>query len=400
MQIPSTYKYNLFFFFLFFSIAAISQNNSKFTIVLDAGHGGKDFGTIHHGFVEKKIALNVTLKVGKLLEKYPDINIVYTRKTDVFIELKERANISNKADADLFVSIHCNGVKSHEPFGTETFVMGLTRNATNLEVAKKENSVITLETDYKLKYAGFDPNNPQSLVGLKILQEENLEQSITLASKIQDNFTNNLNRKNRGVKQAPIWVLDATVMPGILVELGFLSNKAEGEYVNSENGQDELAKAIADGIVKYKKEFYGVYTSTGSVEKSVPEVKEQPKKNNPTVVQVEKSKTIDTTKNTSNPKPSIDKTETVSSNGGVVFKIQIASGGTKIETIPSNFKGLDPISMTADNGMYKYYYGIFSNYDLAKQQLQEAKSKGYNSAFIVAYIDGKKVTVQEALKVN
>ena len=399
MLFLSRYKYNLFFFLVVLSINAFSQTNSKFTIVLDAGHGGKDFGTIHHGFVEKKIALSVTLKVGKLLEKHPDINIVYTRKTDVFIELKERANISNKADADLFVSIHCNGVKSHEPFGTETFVMGLTRNATNLEVAKKENSVITLETDYKVKYAGFDPNNPQSLVGLKILQEENLEQSITLASKIQDNFTNNLNRKNRGVKQAPIWVLDATVMPGVLVELGFLSNKTEGEYVNSEKGQDELAKAIADGIVKYKKEFYGVYNNPGTTVKEEAEEKEEPKKETKTVVQVDKPKTIDSTKNVVKPKTPPAITETVATNG-VVFKIQIAFSGTKLETVPSNFKGLSPISLTEDNGKYKYFYGNYSSYEVAKQQLQEAKSKGYDSAFIVAYVDGKKVTVQEALKVN
>lgn len=399
MQIPSRYKYNLFFFLAFLSINAFSQTSSKFTIVLDAGHGGKDFGTIHHGFVEKKIALSVTLKVGKLLEKHPDITIVYTRKTDVFIELKERANISNKADADLFVSIHCNGVKSYEPFGTETFVMGLTRNATNLEVAKKENSVITLETDYKVKYAGFDPNNPQSLVGLKILQEENLEQSITLASKIQDNFTNNLNRKNRGVKQAPIWVLDATVMPGVLVELGFLSNKVEGDYVNSENGQDELAKAIADGIVKYKKEFYGVYTTPGTTIKTESEEKEEPKKVSKAVVQVEKPRTIDSTKNVIKSETTSNTTETVAMNG-IVFKIQIASGGTKLETVPANFKGLNPISLTEGNGQYKYFYGNFTSYELAKQQLQEVKSKGYESAFIVAYADGKKVTVQEALKVN
>lgn len=399
MQIPSQYKYNLFLFLLFLSINSFSQNNSKFTIVLDAGHGGKDFGTIHHGFVEKKIALSVTLKVGKLLEKYPDINIVYTRKTDVFIELKERANISNKADADLFVSIHCNGVKSNEPFGTETFVMGLTRNATNLEVAKKENSVITLETDYKVKYAGFDPNNPQSLVGLKILQEENMEQSITLASKIQDNFTNTLNRKNRGVKQAPIWVLDATVMPGVLVELGFLSNRTEGAYVNSEEGQDDLAKAIAEGIVKYKKEFYGNFNSSETPDKEeVAVIKEEPKKSK-AVVPIEKPKTIDTTKNVTQPKTTVSTTETAAA-AGAVFKIQIASSGTKLETIPSNFKGLNPISLTEDNGKYKYFYGNFSNYENAKQQLQEAKSKGYDSAFIVAYIDGKKVTLQEALKVN
>lgn len=395
MQITSKYKYNLFFFLLFLSLSAFAQKNTKFTIVLDAGHGGKDFGTIHHGFVEKKIALSVTLKVGKLLEKYPEINIVYTRKTDVFIELKERANISNKANADLFVSIHCNGVKNQEPFGTETFVMGLTRNATNLEVAKKENSVITLETDYKIKYSGFDPNNPQSLAGLKILQEENLEQSITLASKIQDNFTNVLDRKNRGVKQAPIWVLDATVMPGVLVELGFLSNKTEGTYVNSEKGQDELAKAIADGIINYKKEFYGVYNPSGATNKEEVEVKKEPKKETQATIAKEKQKIIDSIKST--------KTETtaVANNAnGVVFKIQIASGSKELETIPSNFKGLSPISINESSGVFRYFYGNFSNYESAKQELQVAKSKGYESAFIVAYIDGKKVTVQEALKVN
>lgn len=376
-------KIKLFSFLLvFISVSSVlAQSNNKFKVVLDAGHGGKDFGTIHHGFVEKKIVLNVTLMIGKLLEKHSDINVVYTRKTDVFIELRERANIANKAEANLFVSIHCNGVKNYEPFGTETFVMGLTRNATNLEVAKKENSVITLEADYKTKYAGFDPNNPSTIIGLKLLQEENLEQSISLASKVQDNFTNKLERKNRGVKQSPIWVLDATVMPGILVELGFVSNKKEGAYLNSEAGQNELAKAIADAILSYKKEYYG---SSGQV------IEEKPEKTSAEIPDVQETPTPKV-----EPKVVENKSQDVK---GVVFKVQISASGTKLELLPKNFKGLDSISMIAENSLYKYYYGETSNYDNAKQNLAEAKSMGYDSAFIVAFKNGKKISIQEALK--
>lgn len=370
-----------FFLIILFASSVFAQSSNKFKVVLDAGHGGKDFGTIHHGFVEKKIALNVTLMVGKILEKYADINVVYTRKTDVFIELRERANIANRAEANLFVSIHCNGVKSYEPFGTETFVMGLTRNATNLEVAKKENSVITLEADYKTKYAGFDPNNPSTIIGLKLLQEENLEQSISLASKVQDNFTNRLERKNRGVKQSPIWVLDATVMPGILVELGFVSNKKEGAYLNSDSGQNELAKAIADAILSYKKEYYGSSTQI---------VDEKPEKTSAEIPDVQ-----DTPKSKDEPKVVEDKSVDAK---GVVFKVQISASGKKIELLPKNFKGLDSTSFIEENGLYKYFYAQTSSYDEAKKNLAEAKSKGYDSAFIVAFKNGKKITIQEALK--
>lgn len=372
----------LFFTIFLFSVFSLSaQSNEKFKVVLDAGHGGKDFGTIHHGFVEKKIALNVTLLVGKILEKESDISVVYTRKTDVFIELKERANIANRAEANLFVSIHCNGVKNYEPFGTETFVMGLTRNATNLEVAKKENSVIMLEADYKTKYAGFDPNKPETIIGLKLLQEENLEQSITLASKVQDNFTNKLERKNRGVKQSPIWVLDATVMPGILVELGFVSNKNEGSYLNSDKGQAELAKAIADAILSYKRDYYGNTAITlndkpvrTSGEKSDSEIKIQ-----------------ELAEESQNTKSVIDEK-------GTVFKVQISASGTKLDLVPKNFKGLNPTSSTVENSLYKYYYSQSANYEEAKNNLAIAKSKGYESSFIVAFKNGKKITIQEALK--
>lgn len=364
-------KIKKFIFIIFLmGITAVSAQE-KLKVVLDAGHGGNDFGAVHHGFVEKNIALDVTLKVGKILEKHKDIELIYTRKTDVFVDLKDRANIANKADANLFVSIHCNGVKNQEPAGTETFVMGLTRNAMNLELAKKENSVILLESDYKMKYAGFDPNDPTSLTGLKIIQEENLELSISLASKIQDNFTKDLKRKDRGVKQAPLWVLDATVMPGVLVELGFLSNKTEGTYVNSEKGKNELAKAIADGILAYNKEYYG---------SSVP-VTEVPEKNNTTEVKTPETKNQETVV-----------------NSGVVFKIQISASGRNLDTVPQNFNGLSPVSVIQEGTLYKYYYGETNHYETAQSYLQEAKAKGYDSAFITAFKNGQRINLQDALK--
>jgi N-acetylmuramoyl-L-alanine amidase len=356
----------------FFSSQIDAQSKSKFKIVLDAGHGGKDYGTVYHGNIEKKIALSTTLKVGELLDKDSEIEIVYSRKTDVFVELKDRANNANKADADLFVSIHCNGVKNFGPYGTETFVMGLTRSTTNLDVAKSENSVILLEKDYKEKYNGFDPNKPETLIGLKILQEEYLNQSIDLAAKVQENFTSTLNRKDRGVKQAPLWVLDASYMPSVLIEIGFISNVEEGNFLNSDEGQDKVAKAIADAIFSYKKEYFNPSSSSNIVV--------EPKK--------------EEVKSTKEEKPVV---KTVS-NKGIVFKVQISASGTKLETTPSNFKGLNSISVEQSGKLYKYFYGSENSYNEAKLRLDEAKEKGYKSAFLVAYKDGVKISLSEAIK--
>ena len=253
----TNFKIALFCLVLITSFNGFAQANTKFKVVLDPGHGGKDFGANYYGFVEKNIALKVALKVGKNLERYDDIEVIYTRSTDVFIELMERARIANRANANLFLSIHCNAVAKSDAHGTETFVMGLTKNASNLEVAKKENAVITLESDYKIKYAGYNPNSPESVIGITLLQEEYLDQSITLSTKIQNEFTNTLERKNRGVKQGPFLVLNQTAMPSILTELGFVSYKPEGEYLNSDRGQEELAKALTTAILNYKKEYFG-----------------------------------------------------------------------------------------------------------------------------------------------
>lgn len=368
--------------FIAFAGASFAQGSSKFRVVLDAGHGGKDYGAIYHGFIEKNIALNVALKVGKILEKDAGTEVIYTRKTDVFIELTERPNIANRADANIFVSIHCNGEAKKTAYGTETFVMGNTKNASNLEVAKKENSVIILEKDYKVKYAGFDPNAPETLIGFVVQQEDYINKSIDLASKVQNNFTNSLKRKSRGVKQGPFWVLHKTAMPSVLIELGFLSYKPEGEYLNSEEGQDALAEQIANAILEYKKELPGGFEHKTAV--PVVDDKPEPVVNKP---KTEPKK----------PEPKVEEPVKAATKG-VVFKVQISASGTDLETTPQNFKGLNNISKDNSSSLIKYYYGSTSDYNESKQLLEEAKAKGFTSAFVVAFKDGKKISVQEALK--
>jgi N-acetylmuramoyl-L-alanine amidase len=359
---------------LFLLFAGVSNaQGKKFKVVIDAGHGGHDSGTKHNSYAEKKIVLNTALKIGKILEQEPGIAVVYTRKTDVFVELRERANIANRADADLFVSIHCNGVNNGAPQGAETFVMGLTRSAVNMEVARKENSVITLEKDYKLKYKGFDPNSQETSIGIALAQEQFLKQSITLASKIQDGFSKGLKRYSRGVKQIPLWVLDATAMPGVLIELGFVSNAKEGKYLNSAAGQEAMAKSIAKSIIGYKNQYY-VHGTT--IEKS-------------TVAEKKSGTKTATAKAT----PS-----KATSKKGVTFKVQIASSTNNIAAKPANFKGLTLITKEKNGKMVQYYYGNTSNYNTALQLLSKAKAKGYKSAFIAAFKGEKKITVKEALK--
>lgn len=339
------------------------SKNDKFIVVLDAGHGGKDPGNSYHGFVEKEIALKTTLLVGELLEKEKGFEVIYTRKSDTFIELSNRPKVANKAKADLFVSIHCNSVSNHGPEGTETFVMGLDRSDMNLEVAKKENSVILLEDDYKQTYKGFDPKKPESMIGRVIAQEENLYNSINLASSIQDNFTLNLNRKSRGVKQQPLWVLDAAVMPGVLIELGFLSNKAEGEFLNSSEGQNKMAKQIAQAIIKYKKEYFN---ETFLEEK-------------PLVTEKSKNQNIEQV---------VSIAENSANNQGL-YRVQLFATSKKRNVNSSDFKGLKNISFTFENNLYKYYYGNTSNADEVKKMCQEAKDSGFSDAFIVTFAEGK-----------
>jgi len=376
-QIKNDLKVLIIIVLFFNTLLSFSQSKPKFKVVLDAGHGGKDYGNVHHGFVEKKIALAVTLKVGEYLSKDSDFDFFYSRRTDVFVELKDRAIRANKEDANLFVSIHCNAAKNYSAFGTETFVMGLSRSATNLDVAKNENSVILLEDDYKENYKGFDPNRPESLIGLKILQEEYLNQSIELAAFVEENFKNGLSKKSRGVKQAPLWVLDASYMPGVLIEIGFLSNKVEGEYLNTEKGQNEMAKAIADAILSYKKQYFKSNSSTSSSTSKVEPIKTEEVA---TVTESAVEAIIDNSKK------------------GIQFKVQLSASGSKITTSASNFKGLNGVHVEQSGKIYKYLFGSEDTYENAQNKLTEAKSKGFESAFIVAYKDGVKINLSDAIK--
>ena len=375
MNIFSSKSLLTVFSLFFLSFSAYSQSE-KFQVVLDAGHGGKDPGNSYHGYVEKEISLKTTLKVGKILQADGGFSVIYTRTTDDFIELSQRPKIANKANANLFVSIHCNSVNNFEPNGTETFVMGMSRAGMNLEVAKKENAVIYLEDNYQQNYQGFDPKNPESLLGLSIMQEENLNNSISLATKIQDNFTYKLNRKTRGVKQQPLWVLDAVYMPGVLIELGFLSNKEEGAFLNSEEGQDKMASEIATAIKTYRNEYFGLGSKPATVE--IPVVKESPKPNpTPSVVKTYSDKDV---------------------YKDIEFKVQLTVLSKKLDLVAHNFKGLNEVSVVKSDGLYKYYYGETSNYEQAKDLKDFAQSKGYNAAFLVAFKNGRILDIEKIIK--
>jgi N-acetylmuramoyl-L-alanine amidase len=225
-------------------------------IVIDAGHGGKDPGTVGSISREKDIALKVALQVGEYVkELLPGVEVIYTRKTDVFLELKERSNIANRNKADLFISIHCNAAPNRSAYGTETFVMGTKNFEANFDIVKRENSVILLEENYEEQYEGFDPSSPESYMMFNLMQKAFLSSSISLASKVEDDFSTRVNRYSRGVKQAPLYVLWTTSMPSVLIELGFLSNASEEKFLNSKDGQTYLSSAIFRSIKAYKEEM-------------------------------------------------------------------------------------------------------------------------------------------------
>lgn len=356
-KITTITKIGLIFFcsILFLTNTYSLFAQKKYIIVLDAGHGGKDPGNLGNGYKEKDIVLKVTLLTGKKLSNFKDIKVLYTRKEDSYPPLWKRGEIANNAKADLFVSIHCD---SYQPrpaaYGAGTFVLGLRGNKQNLEFAKRENAAILLEEDYEERYEGFDPNSVESVIGLSLLQEENLDKSLTIASLIQHNFTQKLKRKDRKVKQDNFQVLRETIMPSVLVELGFLTNKKEGAYLNSKKGQEQMATALANAIKSY---VDNLKLNTITKETAIEEFVEKPK-----------------------------------------FKIQIAAGARKLATKPYNFRGLKKVERIQSGKIYKYYFGNTDNYKTATELLKEAKNKGYKSAFLVAFKKGEQISVKEALK--
>lgn len=338
----------------------------EFIVVLDAGHGGRDPGNLGNGFKEKDVVLDVTLQIGKILEQEPGMKVVYTRKTDVFIELYDRAPVANKIDADIFVSIHCDSHHT-QAYGFGTFVMGLDKSAKNLNTAKKENEVIFLEENYEETYAGFNPNAPESLIGLELMQQEYLDQSIMLAGLIQSNMVNNLKRRDRSVRQDVFWVLHHSYMPSVLVEMGFLTNNKEGPYINSKKGRREMAREIANGIITYRKNL-----ALATIDFQEPEITEN---------EIEEA------------------IETVETRiyEGVTFKVQLAASGRRLATKPQNFKGLKDVTRSKEGDLWKYYYGETSDYNKIELMKAYAREKGFDSCYVVAFKDGEKVKLSEIL---
>ena len=343
----------------FFSPNVFSQEKTEpFTVVLDAGHGGVDPGNTGNGYYEKKIALNIALQVGEILDKNPLFNVVYTRTKDVKVDLFKRADIANKAKADLFISIHCDSHDS-SAYGAGTFVLGLHANQRNFEIAKKENSVIFLEENYEQKYDGFDPNSPESVISLVLMQEDYLDQSIVIADLIQKIFVSDLKRKNRTVKQAGFIVLKYTYMPSVLVETGFLTNKKEGAYLNSKKGQKEMSQSIAKAIIKYKELF-----------------------NNEIGINVNDSFESDIISG---------------SQDYFELKIQIASSKKNLPLKSYNFKGLSDLSVDKIDQVYKYFFGKTKDYESAKKLLTKAKETGYKDSKIVAFKNGLRISLDDFL---
>jgi N-acetylmuramoyl-L-alanine amidase len=345
------------------------KKKKQFVVMIDPGHGGSDTGTPGTGrynTTEKDVALDVSLALGKMLEKIPNVKVVYTRTRDTYPTLQQRAIVTNKKKADLFISIHCNAQpgKKGKKFGTtaygsETFVLGLSKNKANLEVAKRENSVILLEDNYEETYGGFDPNSPESLISLILMQEEYLDQSIEIASYIQKEFKVTAKRKDRGVKQAGFWVLSKTYMPSVLVELGFLTHRKEEDFLNSKKGKKVMTQSLYNAIKKY----ISLHADTSSE-----------------IV--------------------INHEEQVTSRviNGVTFKVQLSASSKKIPTKSYNFKGLKDISREKAGTIYRYFYSETSDYEEIKRKKQEAIRKGYGDCYIVAYKKGKKVSLTEVLK--
>ena len=373
--------------FFLCSISLFSQNKSDFfgvkVVCIDAGHGGKDGGCLGASSKEKDVALSIALKLGEhIQENFPDVKVVYTRKTDVFIELYERAKIANKAKADLFICIHANAADSKTAAGTETFVMGLHKSESNLKVAKRENSSILLEEDYKTKYSDFDPNSPESYIVLTMRQNAFIDQSLNLAAKIQVQFTDRVGRKNRGVKQAGFLVLHQTNMPSVLIETGFLTNKEEEKFLTSNIGQDYMASAVYRAFKSYKEEIEG---------------KQKREEKNKVKDKVVDHIKVDKTEDKKEKKRNKKKKET---EKGVVFKVQIATSANLLELIPSNFNGVENVGIYEAGGLYRYVVGKERNMTEANSLQLQLRAKGFKDAFVVAFSDGERISVSEALQLQ
>ncbi len=346
--------------------AASPKDNHRISvIVIDPGHGGKDPGTTGGTIQEKDIVLDIALKLGEQIQNnFPDIQVIFTRKSDVFIPLHKRAEIANNTDADLFISIHANAVVQKGVQGTETFVLGQHRSDDNLQVAKTENSVILLEDDYTTTYEGFDPNSPESYIMFELVQDEYKEQSISLANNIQNEFRLKAARHDRSVKEAGFLVLRRTTMPSVLIETGFLSNPAERKYLASESGKQHIAQAIFSAFVAYKKDIERKSSFHIATQKTSPAAEQ--------ALVAENSASPE--KPEASPLPQSD----------VYYSVQLMALRKKIAPVPENFKGLSDVFRVDDTHISRYFSGKYQSLHDAEDHRSNLLPL-YKSAFVVAF---------------
>jgi len=395
----------------------VKKNSNKIKkVVLDAGHGGKDSGALGSKSKEKDVVLNLILKLGKEIEKkHPDIEVIYTRKTDKFVELHERANIANKANADLFISIHCNAAGSSKACGSETFVLGLHRSEDNLQVAKRENGAILLEENYKDNYDGFDPNSEISHIILNMYQNAFLDRSVAFANSLETNLVTRNKTKSRGVKQAGFLVLRNTYMPSILFEAGFLTNSDEERYLNSPEGQAKIVESFIVAFEDYKKkvednpQLAEVKTEKQNLPDSKPNVI--------TEVASSPTRTVNNPANTTNsmeqesnkallasvesgpsvaPSP-LPEVRQKSQDSDLEFCVQLAATPKKANLSEAKWRNIQNLSIRFEKGMYKYQITGIEKYDDANNLKDNMRKKGFEGAFVVAYSNGNRVAINEAM---
>ena len=374
-----------------------------FVVVIDAGHGGHDPGAIGKISKEKNINLKVALKLGNLIKQNcNDVKVVYTRSKDVFIPLDRRAEIANNAKADLFISIHTNALANNRTAkGASTWTLGLAKSDANLEVAKRENSVILYEDDYKTRYAGFNPNSAESYIIFEFMQDKYMEQSVHLATLVQKQFRHHCKRVDRGVHQAGFLVLKASAMPSILVELGFISTPEEERYLNTEEGSSTLAKGIYRAFLSYKREHE--IRLTGSSRTALP--------NDDEVTDTEVAQ-IDSTESENKKPQNIPRTdklvteaktqrpivvESTTNDSEITFKIQILTSSRPLSKNDKRLKGLKDVDYYKENGLYKYTYGASSDYNKVLRTRRNTVTPLFKDAFIIAFRNGEKMNINEAI---
>lgn len=370
------------------ALTTATAAEKPFTVVIDAGHGGKDHGALGQAVHEKDVNLGVALKLGKLIEDgMPDAKVVYTRSSDKFVSLQGRADIANRSSGDLFISIHANSVSEKSKTrqtvsGTSVYVLG-NKSEENLAVAKRENAVIMLEDDYTTRYSGFDPNSTESYIAFELIQNQHMEHSLRAAKEIQSELVTTAGRQNNGVRQAMFWVLVKTGMPAVLVELDFICNPRQEQYMGSEAGQNQLAEAIFNGLRVYKtscdrenhKETANVKNTRS---KSVAEKRDKAEPAKPKAPVAVATEATDST-----PAP-------IPSPAVTTWRIQFMTSPKQLPAESASFRGLDNVDCYRDGKVWKYTTGNWPTVREANRELAKVR-KLFGDAFVIEWCDGKRV---------